>query len=111
MPVMPNEHKPLPNGLATLISTEVITKDSKFGEQEEVTCVVEFPEGYPPQRVWISHKSFKQVKSALACGLAEQDGNNWEVKIGVRFSAVVENGKFVNLLPAQNAPNTQVNEE
>ena len=107
MPAMPTPPKKLPNGVVTLISASHKTTEGKYGLQEAVTVVVHEPTGFPPKTVWVSHGSYKQIKAALDCGLARMvDEGNWEINDGALFSAIVQNGRFVSLLPHEQPSET-----
>lgn len=98
MPPMPKEYKPLPDGIAVLATQSVRTDtENKYGAQEVVTCAVIKPDGYGEYRVYIPHKSYKKVTSAIEAGIALQTGDSWSVIIGVKFNAVIQNKKVVAL--------------
>ena len=98
MPTMPAETKALKNGLHTLIALEVETRQGDFGEQEAVTCIEQ--DSGEQTRVWISHKSRKQIQAAEAVGLVEINGEEWHVVIGARFQAMIAGGKCVGYVSA-----------
>jgi hypothetical protein len=101
MPTMPQQRKALPNGAHILIALNVETIKGQYGDQEEVTCMLESD---PDEltRVWITHKSIGQVKAAAAAGLIRVDevNNSWDVNIGARFQVFCAAGKIVGVYPA-----------
>jgi hypothetical protein len=101
MPTMPTKHVPLPNGLHTLVTASHKASESKYGPQEVIECICEDVEGSTPQRLYISHDSYPKVKAAIDAGIVVQNGDDWEVLDGVRFRAVVSNGKFTSLLKVE----------
>ena len=95
---MPQQRKALPNGAHILIALAVETIKGQYGEQEEITCMVENdPEELT--RVWITHKSIGQVKAAAAAGLirVDEESQSWEVIIGARFQVFCAGGKIVGV--------------
>lgn len=101
MPQLPKEKKALPNGAHTLIALDVETTRGIYGDQEEVTCCLE-NEPNTLTRVWVTHKTLAQIKSAAAAGLVRIDEENgsWEVVFGARFQVLVAGGKIVGVTPA-----------
>lgn len=108
MPQLPQEKKALPNGAHILIALDVETTKGMYGEQEEVTCMLEnSPETLT--RVWVTHKTLAQIKAAAAAGLVciDEANGSWEVVIGARFQVFVAGGKVVGVsAPPAPAPIT-----
>lgn len=102
MPAMPQEYKPLPNGIATLISASVETTESRYGLQETIACVVEHPEGFTNTvNVYIPHKSYKKVKEFEKAGVVLVSGDEWLVTVGAKFRVVVSDGKIISIMPPE----------
>jgi hypothetical protein len=98
MPQLPTEKKALANGAHVLVALEVETTKGMYGEQEEVTCMLESnPETLT--RVWVTHKTLAQIKAAAAAGLVriDEESGSWEVVIGSRFQVFVAGGKVVGV--------------
>ena len=105
MPAIPQEKKALANGAHVLMSLECETIRGTFGEQEEVTCMLESDPNVLT-RVWVSHKTLAQVKAAAAAGLVKMDeeAGSWEVIIGARFTVFIAGGKVVGVAPVTTPP-------
>ncbi len=105
MPKMPQEKKALPNGVHTLLALEVETVRGKYGEQEEVTCMLESDPAVLT-RVWVSHKNLQQVRQAAAAGLVviDEENQSWEVVVGARFQVFIAGGNVVGVSKAPDAP-------